>query len=87
MKFFLACIIEQKIDYRGNDIAHAAGILDMQTCADFCASTSGGRFWTYNTATKGCYVKTSSSGRITKETDVSGNRECASPGKRTHHVA
>ena len=52
----------------------------MQACADLCASTSGGLFWTYHTHTKKCYVKTSSSGRTTHETAVSGNRECASAG-------
>ena len=80
---FLGCVTEQNIDYNGNDIANQV-LESMQACADLCASTPGGLFWTYLPTDKSCYVKSSNSRRMAHALAVSGNRECgSSAGKRT----
>jgi len=69
------CLIENNIVYWGNDIANKI-VETSQACADFCASTPGGLFWTFDTKTKRCYVKSSDSGRKTRQDRISGNRKC-----------
>ena len=75
---FLGCFIEYNIDYRGNDIVNM--VVDThQACADFCASTPGGLFWTFG-VDMWCYIKSSSSGRKTNQETTSGNRKCGKIG-------
>jgi len=71
----LGCRIEDGKDYLGNDIHHKQ-VETLQACADLCASTPGGLFWTWNMGKKKCFVKTSDSGRKQYPGAVSGNREC-----------
>ena len=68
--------------YLGNEIAQAVKG-NKQLCADFSARTTGGRFWAFNTQDYKCYVLTSISQRYAYPNAVSGNRECASAGKRS----
>ena len=48
----------------------------QQACAELCASTSGGLFWTYIIGQKRCLVKSSDSDRRDMGGRVSGNRDC-----------
>ena len=73
-KIFSGCLVENNIVYWGNDIVNNF-VETHQACADLCASTPGGLFWTF-TEDKLCYVKSSSSGKKTKQDRISGNREC-----------
>ena len=82
-KIFAGCIMEQDIDYYGNDIVDQV-VESMQACADFCASTGGGQFWTWNRGTNRCHVKRSKSGERSEVVAVSGNRYCGSAGIETH---
>merc|ERR1712130_802515 len=75
----VGCLIENNIVYWGNDIANKI-VETSQACADFCASTPGGLFWTFDTKTKRCYVKSSDSGRKTRQDRISGNRKCGGGG-------
>ena len=75
------CIIEEDIDYNGNYIKpHGYRIImeSQQACADFCKTIMGGKFWSWSSGDKLCYVKSSSSGRKSVSGKVSGNRECGS---------
>ena len=45
--FLPGCIIEQDTDFYGNDIINEE-TETSEACADFCASTSGGLFWTWD---------------------------------------
>ena len=74
---FSGCAIEHDIDYHGNDIDNKV-LENMQACADMCASTTGGQYWTWKVADKTCYVKSSNSGRETDIGYVSGKKECGS---------
>ena len=83
---FLGCIIEQKTRYVGNIIAQAPRV-NMQKCADWCATYPDGRLWTYNPwGGSQCYIFSFLLQRKTNKYAVSGNRDCASAGKRIHHV-
>ena len=78
------CIIEEDIDYSGNDIkpdGYRKIMESQQACADFCKTILGGKFWSWSLGDKLCYVKSSSSGRKSVSGKVSGNRECGS-GKK-----
>merc|ERR1712037_1002289 len=69
------CIVKGSTDYYGNDITHTT-MASVQACADFCASTLGCRFWTYNHHTKLCWLKSSRTGWTYVLDAVSGNRAC-----------
>ena len=61
------CIIEEDIDYSGNDIkpdGYRKIMESQQACADFCKTIMGGKFWSWSSRDKLCYVKSSSSGRV-----------------------
>jgi len=82
------CIIEEKIDYHGNDIKRKT-TKNQEECAAFSAATPGGHFWTWHKTTKTCFVKSSNSGKYAVGHAVSGNSECGNvhiirnhPGKR-----
>jgi len=71
------CVTEKNIDYLGNDIA--VGVTEShQECANWCLTMeiSNGNFWTWDPRDKGCYIKSSSSGRKHHSVTISGNREC-----------
>ena len=75
------CIIEEDIDYSGNDIkpdGYRKIMESQQACADVCKTIMNGRFWSWSSRDKLCYVKSSSSGRKSRSGFVSGNRECGS---------
>jgi len=69
------CIIEEKIDYHGNDIKRKT-TKNQEECAAFSAATPGGHFWTWHKTTKTCFVKSSNSGKYAVGHAVSGNSEC-----------
>ena len=78
--------MEYNISYFGNDIVNRTVKETHQACADFCASTPGGLFWTFlfgrsDAYNKKCYVKSSSSGRKIQQNRISGNRECGLKSK------
>ena len=75
-----SCIIEKGINNYDTkeDILHQV-VSSQQACADLCASTPGGHFWTWNRDwNQLCNVKRSSSGRVSDAGVVSGNRQCGS---------
>ena len=73
--------MEQDIDYYGNDIVNQV-VESIQACAEICASTEGGQFWTWNRENKICFVKRSNSGRKNDARAVSGSRLCARSGDK-----
>ena len=72
---FPGCITEEDTDYSGNDIVETVAE-SQRACVDFCKTIAGAPFWTWNSGTKRCIVKSSSSGRTSAVGAVSGNREC-----------
>ena len=81
MTMLSGCIIEEDIVYHGNDIkphGYRKIMESQQACADFCKTIMGGKFWSWSSGDKLCYVKSSSSGRKSVSGKVSGNRECGS---------
>ena len=82
-KLFAGCILEENTDYVGHSIGFktVSALLD---CANFCASTVGGLFWTYTRENDLCNVKSSSAGERPDPNAVSGNRACGVTGDRVH---
>ena len=80
MDIFLGCIIEENTDYSGNDILNNGEswrIMESQrACVDYCKTIAGAPFWKWDSGTKKCSIKSSSSGRTSVAGAVSGNREC-----------
>ena len=72
---FPGCITEEDTDYSGNNIVETV-VESQRACVDFCKTIAGAPFWTWNSGTKRCVVKSSSSGRTSAVGAVSGNREC-----------
>ena len=68
--------METDISYWGSDILDRGSIESEQACAELCASTHGGNFWTYIVGDKRCYVKGSAAGRTNLTGRISGNRDC-----------
>ena len=82
-RYISGCTIELGINYydRNENILRQA-VTSQQACADLCASTAGGHFWTWNKdGNKLCNVKRSDSGRVSDAKVVSGNRHCGSVGE------
>ena len=59
--------METNVDYSGADILNKSGVETQYMCAELCALTDGGLFWTYAVEDKKCYVKGSASGRTNRE--------------------
>ena len=76
------CLVEEDIDYYGNDIADKRGIPfeSRIECIMFCGEDERCQFWTYNEELKGCWLKTSDSGRRDDRNVTSGTRGCAGIG-------
>ena len=57
-------MIEEKIDYRGNDIKQGGVkvVENQQACANLAVANEKAKFWTYNTMNKKCYIKTAKAG-------------------------
>ena len=72
---YLGCVTEENTDYSGNDIVEKV-VESQRACVDFCKTIAGAPFWTWNSGSKRCIVKSSSSGRTSVAGAVSGNREC-----------
>jgi len=76
------CQIEEDTEYWSNDIRTKKGVQSLQACADLCASTPGGSFWSWENLPFGqrggtCRVKNSDSGKVRHQRgSFSGNREC-----------
>ena len=70
------CTVEYDIDYDRNDIKNRPGVETSKACADLCASTDGGLFWSWNSADGWCWVKHSDTGRKHLAGYVSGNKQC-----------
>ena len=71
------CLIEEKIDYNGNDLRHFTNVPSKEECAEKAAAVEEAKFWTYQTKSKTCYSKTSKDGKKAHPNGVSGNVECA----------
>merc|ERR1711909_223573 len=71
------CLIEEKIDYYGNDLEHFKNVPSQEECAKKTAEVDGAKFWTYKTKSKTCYTKKSKKGKKAHPNGVSGNVECA----------
>jgi len=71
------CIKEEHIDYNERDIVEQKTLENPQACAEHCASTEGGLFWTFSLNSKTCHVKNSAhDSRRGITMTVSGNRAC-----------
>ena len=68
--------METNVDYSGYNILNKSGVETQYMCAELCALTDGGLFWTYAVEDKKCYVKGSASGRTNREGHISGNIDC-----------
>ena len=70
------CIIENNIDYPGNDINNGDPQNDAESCRSFCQSNyPTAKYFSLGTG-NACRCKTSNSGRIVKQGVVSGNVMC-----------
>ena len=56
-------------------------VKNQDECANICAATKGGLFWTYQDEIKRCFVKTAVSEKVSDNQFVSGNRACGLTGK------
>jgi hypothetical protein len=71
------CIKEEYTDYNSRDIVEQETLENPQACAEHCASTEGGLFWTFSLNSKTCHVKNSThNSRRGIMYTVSGNRAC-----------
>ena len=77
--------METNVDYLGSDILTKSGVENQYVCAELCALTDGGLFWTYAVEDKKCYVKGSASGRTNREGHISGNIDCVRGEKINSH--
>ena len=76
MYIYAGCVIEEKIDYPGNDIKMTKKVENQEACAKLAAENEKAKFWTYRASTKECWIKTAKKGTKPLKTVVSGNREC-----------
>ena len=70
------CVIEEKTDYNGHDIKMIPKVENHEGCAKLAAVNEKAKFWTYQAASKNCFIKTSKKGKKPNKTVVSGNQEC-----------
>ena len=70
------CVIEEKTDYNGHDIKMIKKVENHEVCAKLAAANEKAKFWTYQAASKKCWIKTSKKGKRPNKTVVSGNQEC-----------
>ena len=74
------CVIEDQVNYAVHNLDGDNQVPttqeSQQTCAEHCASTEGGRYWTYNKNNKECWIKTKDSDRRYKAEAISGSRAC-----------
>ena len=75
------CLIEEKIDYRGNDLRRFSNVPSKEECAKKAAAVKDAKFWTYNPKSKTCFSKKSNKGKKAHPDGVSGNVECANGQK------
>ena len=78
--YYAGCVVEEKIDYPGNDIKQGGKtfkvVEDQEACAKLSAENEKAKFWTYQPSTKKCWIKTSNAGKTPLKTVNSGNQEC-----------
>ena len=74
-------MIEEEIDYHGNDLEQFKNVPSKEECAEKAAAVKDAKFWTYKPKSKTCYSKTSMKGRRANPDSVSGNVECANGQK------
>jgi len=70
------CVKEEYIQYDGQDVLEEVTLESPQACADRCASSEEGLFWTFGLNSKACQVKKSLQGRRGIMYTVSGTRNC-----------
>ena len=74
------CVIEDQVNYAVHNLDGDNQVPttqeSQQTCAEHCASTEGGRYWTYNKNNKECWIKTKDSDRRYHADVISGSRAC-----------
>ena len=73
---YAGCVIEEKIDYNAHDIKMIKKVENQEACAKLAAANEKAKFWTYQAASKNCFIKTSKKGKRPNKTVVSGNQEC-----------
>jgi len=71
----IGCIVQGDTAYIGNDIVRKI-VSGLKACADFCAETVGGKYWSFDRNTNLCYVKSSNNPAVASSHDVSGNVAC-----------
>lgn len=74
------CVLEDNIDYNKNDLEvgrNFVNVEDAHECAKWCRKTQGCKFWTFQKAKKGCWLKHSNAGRRTHNDCTSGTKSCA----------
>ena len=69
-------MIEEKTDYNAHDIKMIKKVENQEACAKLAAANEKAKFWTYQAASKNCFIKTSKKGKRPNKTVVSGNQEC-----------
>ena len=72
------CRIDEETNYSGADIAGKSNIPveDRLECASLCFDFEACKVWTFDTAKKFCYLKTSDEGKGRDTTYLSGTKEC-----------
>ena len=77
-------IVEEGTDYIGNDIEVSSNLNDFtsaESCSAKCFWEEACLFWSWNSQTLVCALKSSDSGRVSDATVTSGQRPCdVSPG-------
>ena len=80
--FFAAAVnsercVDYGIDYYGYDITSGfRNINHWIDCAEQCNSHRSCSYWTWNTQTKGCALKSSKAGRRSEPKGISGSYTC-----------
>ena len=70
------CLVENNIDYSGNDVGVVYWFGDLPQCRTHCRSVAGANYFTYNSAIRYCYCKTSNSGRNHYAGAIAGELNC-----------
>ena len=73
------CVIEDQMNYKIHNLDNVTNPTTQesaQACAEHCAASEGGRFWTYNKENKACWLKTSDSKKKKQANAISGSRAC-----------
>ena len=62
--------------YAGNDINYIDNVASAEACGKLCQEDGQCLFWTYQTDSTVCNIKTSDSGRTAAADRISGQKPC-----------